>query len=126
MWQNVLLVGAGGFVGSAGRYLTSVGLQHLVTKPWIPLGTLAVNVVGCFLIGLLAGLGESRQILSPEVRLLVLVGAFGGFTTFSTFGFETLNLAKDGEFTRAVLNIASHVIIGLFAVWLGDVLARLA
>lgn len=89
-----------------------------------PLGTLAVNVVGCLLIGVLHGLAETRQIISPELRLLLMIGMIGGFTTFSTFGYETLALLRDAEVFRAMANVTVQVLFGLIAVWLGDMLGR--
>ena len=123
--KSVLLVGIGGFIGSASRYLVSSWVQRVVSDPWLPYGTLVVNVVGCLLIGLLSGLAETRQVLSPETRLIILVGVLGGFTTFSTFAFETLSLARDNQFPAALGNVGVHVIIGLVAVWIGHSVARM-
>lgn len=89
--------------------------------PW---GTLAVNIGGCFVIGLLFGLGETRQLFSPQARLFLLVGVLGGFTTFSTFGLESFNLLRDGEAARALANVALHIIVGLGAVWAGILCSR--
>lgn len=122
--QNILLVGLGGFVGSASRYLVSGWVQNLVDKPWIPVGTLAVNALGCFVIGLLGGLAEVREIMHPNARMFVMVGMLGGFTTFSTFGYETFGLGRDGETMLALANVGVQVALGLFAVWLGYALAR--
>ena len=122
--QNVLLVGLGGFVGSAGRYLVSGWVQNLIAKPLLPFGTLAVNVLGCLLIGLLGGLAEVREIMHPNARMFVMVGMLGGFTTFSTFGYETFALGRDGQSLMALANIGSQVILGLAAVWAGYAMAR--
>lgn len=122
--QNVLLVGLGGFIGSAGRYLVSGWVQQMVDKPLLPFGTLAVNVIGCLLIGLLGGLAEVREIMHPNARMFVMVGMLGGFTTFSTFGYETFALGRDGESLLALANIAAQVVVGLFAVWAGFTLAK--
>lgn len=122
--QNVLLVGFGGFIGSAGRYLVSGWVQNLVDKPLLPFGTLVVNVLGCLLIGLLGGLAEAREIMHPNARMFVMVGILGGFTTFSTFGYETFALGRDGESFMALANIGSQVVLGLAAVWVGFALAR--
>lgn len=122
--QNVLLVGLGGFIGSAGRYLVSGWVQNLIAKPLLPFGTLAVNVLGCLLIGLLGGLAEVREIMHPNARMFVMVGMLGGFTTFSTFGYETFALGRDGQSLMALANIGSQVILGLAAVWAGYAMAR--
>ena len=121
---NVLLVGTGGFVGSVGRYLVGLWVQSLVKQPWLPYGTLAVNVIGCFFIGLLYGLGEFRQLLRPEARLLLVVGVLGGFTTFSSFGYETFALMRDREFAATLANIGAQLVLGLIAVWAGHLVAR--
>jgi fluoride exporter len=89
-----------------------------------PLGTLVVNVLGCSLIGLAGGLAESRQVLGPEARSLLMIGVLGAFTTYSTFGYETLALVRDVEVAKAFLNIGLHLALGLAAVWLGGAVAR--
>lgn len=122
---KVLLVGMGGFAGSVCRYLASGLVQGICEKPWFPYGTLAVNVIGCFLIGLLGGLAENRQLFNPEVRLFLMVGFLGGFTTFSTFGYEVLAVARDGDVIAAFANLTGHLILGFGAVWIGFSLSRL-
>jgi CrcB protein len=120
---QALLVGLGGFAGSVLRYLVSGYAQGLNNNSTFPLGTLAVNVLGCLAIGMLSQLADSRAIFTPEARLLVFAGLLGGFTTFSTFGNETLDLARNGQLLLSVLNVASHILLGLGAVWLGRVIA---
>lgn len=122
---KILLVGSGGFIGSVLRYIISGATYRLFERPWFPYGTLSVNVLGCLLIGFLSGLAESRQLFSPEVRLLLFIGLLGGFTTFSTFGYESFNFARDGQWTATMLNIGLQVVLGLAAVWLGHILSRL-
>lgn len=122
---NILLVGAGGFIGSALRYLASGYVQQSTKSIDFPYGTLAVNVIGCFIIGLLAQLAESRGVFTSESRLFVFTGILGGFTTFSSFGNETLNLARDSQMMNALANIGANVIIGLLAVWLGRTVSYL-
>ena len=90
-----------------------------------PYGTLAVNVAGCLAVGVLGGLTESRQILGPDLRLFLFLGLLGGFTTLSTFGYETMALLRDSEQLRAAANVLMHVFAGLFAVWLGYSLSRM-
>jgi len=121
---SALLVGVGGFVGSAFRYGLSTWIGSLQGSRPLPLGTLAVNVVGCFLLGLLAGLGETRLTLGPQWRLLLFVGLLGGFTTFSTFGYETISLVRQAEVWKASLNVVAQVAVGLGAVWTGLIIAR--
>ncbi len=120
--QQVLLVGVGGFVGSALRYLISTGIQRLFSEAWLPYGTLAVNIAGCFLIGLLAGLADSRQILPPEARLILMVGVLGGFTTYSTFAYDSLALIRTGGFAAVATYILIHIVVGIAAVWLGHLI----
>lgn len=120
---QALLVGLGGFAGSILRYLISGYVQGLNNNITFPVGTLAVNVLGCLVIGSLSQLADSRALFTPEARLLVFVGVLGGFTTFSTFGNETLYLARGDQTFLSVLNVASHVLLGLGAVWLGRAVA---
>jgi len=122
---NILLVGFGGFIGSALRYLASGYVQQASKSVDFPYGTLVVNVIGCFAIGFLAQLAESRGVLTSESRLFVFVGILGGFTTFSSFGNETLNLARDSQMVNALANIGMNVVIGLLAVWLGRTVSYL-
>jgi len=121
---GLLLIGAGGFVGSVLRYAMGGLVHRIVPATMFPLGTLAVNVVGCFCIGLLSGLGEARGVLGPRTRLFLLIGLLGGFTTFSTFGCETHALSRTGEMAKALLNVAANVIVGIAAVWAGFALSR--
>jgi CrcB protein len=114
---NVLLVGAGGFLGSVARYLTGVLVRQNLSVSF-PLATMTVNVVGCFLIGLVSCLAE-RQSLHPQVVLLLSVGCLGGFTTFSAFGMETVSLFRTGHAGMALLNIGANLIVGLASVGLG-------
>ena len=120
---NALLVGLGGFIGSILRYVLS-GLVHEWTRrDDFPVGTLAVNVIGCFVIGVLSQLAEARGAFAPETRAFVVIGILGGFTTFSSFGNETMNLWRDSQNALAALNIAAHLVLGLGAVWLSRALA---
>ncbi|HET7144078.1 MAG TPA: fluoride efflux transporter CrcB [Anaerolineales bacterium] len=122
---NILLVGLGGFIGSVLRYLASGYVQQSTKSIDFPYGTLAVNVIGCFLIGFLAQLAEGRGVFTSESRSFVFVGILGGFTTFSAFGNETLNLARDSQMMNALANVGANVILGLFAVWLGRTVSYL-
>jgi fluoride exporter len=122
---QLLWVGLGGFLGSVGRFVISGFFNRLSPALAFPIGTLAVNILGCFLIGLLHGLAESRNMLGTDTRIFLFIGVLGGFTTYSTFGFESLALLKDGAMLKASANILIHVFVGLAAVWLGDTLGRL-
>jgi fluoride exporter len=122
---NVFLIGIGGAFGSVARYLVSSWVQAMIRNTFFPLGTLTVNVVGCFVIGFLAQLAEARGFFTSEARAFVFIGILGGFTTFSTFGNETYNLAHNGELTSALANIGANVILGLLAVWAGHITASL-
>lgn len=119
--MKFLLVGAGGFIGSVLRYALGGFVQQSAKNAKFPIGTLAVNLIGCFVIGLLSQLAEARGLFSLETRALLFTGLLGGFTTYSAFGNESFSMLRDGETTLAFLNIASHIILGLGAVWLGRV-----
>lgn len=121
---NLLLVGIGGFIGSILRYLASGWVQQISRSVEFPYGTLAVNLVGCFIIGVLAQLADARGMFTGETRAFVFIGVLGGFTTFSSFGNETLNLLRDGETLPALANASAHVVLGLGAVWLGRAVAH--
>lgn len=116
---NAMAVGSGGFLGALSRYGLSGLVHRHMPLTTFPYGTLVVNLLGCLLIGLLTGLGEARQVFGPEVRLFALIGLLGGFTTFSTFGYETFAMIRDSEYVRAAANVGVHVILGLVLVWIG-------
>lgn len=122
---NILLIGLGGFIGSVLRYLIASYVQQATKSVDFPFGTLAVNVLGCFLVGFLAQLVEGRGAFTSESRAFIFVGILGGFTTFSAFGNETLNLARDSQMIRALANIGGNVAVSLFAVWLGRTISYL-
>ena len=122
---NVLIVGLGGFIGSALRYLAGGWAQGLSKSLDFPYGTLTVNLIGCFVIGFLGELAEARGIFTSETRLLIFIGLLGGFTTFSSFGNDTLNLARSGQMLNALTNVAVNIIFGLLLVWLGHTVAYL-
>jgi fluoride exporter len=115
---KLLFIAAGGAVGSVMRYLVSGWGQSLVGG-WFPLGTLTVNVTGCLLIGILGAYFAGPQLVREEYRLAVMIGALGAFTTFSTFGFETFTLARDGELRWALANLLLSNGLGLVCVWFG-------
>ena len=116
---SVLLVGVGGFAGSVARYLLGGWLLHHTAQQRFPWSTFAVNVAGCLVIGVLAGLAERHSMFSPGLRLFLFTGLLGGFTTFSAFGLETLFLLRRGEPWVAAAYVGGSVLLGLLAVWLG-------
>lgn len=120
---NALLVGSGGFIGAVFRYGLSGMVQRTAPLSSVPWGTVAVNLLGCLLIGVVAGLIESRQWFSTEARLFILIGVLGGFTTFSALGFEAFELLRNAEYLRAFCYVAVQVFAGLALIWGGFVVA---
>ncbi len=120
--KELLLVCVGSFFGGGARYLVSKAIQTWlsVSFPW---GTMTVNVVGCFLIGLLSGLSLSGQI-SPSTKLILVTGFCGGFTTFSTFMNENLLMGRDETVLPAILYTLSSLVLGLIAVVVGYQLVK--
>ena len=117
MIKNMLLVGLGGGVGSMLRYLSTHGLYKIIEKPF-PFGTLFVNVLGCFLAGIVSGIllkmgGDER------IRLLLMVGFCGGYTTFSAFAHENMSMLQNENYLGLLLYISLSIVTGLVAVWLG-------
>jgi len=122
---RVLLVGAGGFIGSIIRYILSGVSQTLFVTSRFPVGTIVVNLSGCYLIGLLSQLAESHSALRDLSRSFLFIGVLGGYTTFSTFSNESLNLLRAGDTVLAIVNIALQVAGGLLFAWLGRLTAQL-
>ncbi len=120
--MNTLLVAIGGAIGAAGRYLIG-GWVQTFSGAGFPLGTFFVNITGSMVIGIILGLAE-RGALSGQARLLLAVGVMGGYTTFSSFSYDNLGLLQSGETGRLLFNIVGQLAIGLFAAYLGVVLAR--
>ncbi len=117
--SKLLLVGVGGFLGAILRYAVSGLVQNLSQSIAFPYGTLVVNMTGCFFMGVCYHLVEIQVGMTAEMRLLLMVGLLGSFTTYSTFSGETLQLIQDQRLLAALLNTGTHILIGLFAVWLG-------
>jgi CrcB protein len=115
---NLLAIAIGGALGSVARYLLTVFVVR-VSGPLFPLGTFVVNIIGCLAFGALAGAASSRLSLSPEVRLFWFTGILGGFTTFSSYAFESFVLVRDGHFLAASANIVGQVVLGLLAIAAG-------
>jgi CrcB protein len=120
---NVLLVGAGGFIGAIARYGVIAGVGKLIS-PSFPWGVLTANIIGSLLIGILAGIGESRHFFSTEARLLIFIGALGSFTTFSSITNDTMALVRASNYVEALANIALSLVLGLTAVAIGYALAK--
>jgi CrcB protein len=117
--RNLFFVGIGGFIGALLRYLVSGYVQNLSHRIDFPYGTLMVNVVGCLLIGALSQLVELQFEITAELRLLLMVGVLGSFTTYSTFSNETITLLQDQRAALALMNIGLHLVLGLAAVLAG-------
>lgn len=120
--KEILLVCIGSFFGGGARFLVSKALQSFVALS-LPWGTMVVNVLGCFLIGLLSGWALNEQ-LSPTAKLVLVTGFCGGFTTFSTFMNENLLLSREGALLAAVLYTLGSMALGLLAVILGHQIAK--
>jgi CrcB protein len=118
MIKEILLVGLGGGAGSILRYLSAVCSNKMFPSAF-PAGTFFVNILGCFILGLLVGLIEHRQMLNVNHRLLFITGFCGGFTTFSTFSAESLQLFESGHTLLGAVYVAASVLTGIAAVWLG-------
>lgn len=117
------LIMAGGAIGSLFRYLLQ-GWGQRVANGTFPLGTLIVNVIGCFVIGVLSMLFTGPLPIRAEYRVGLLVGVLGGFTTFSSFGWETFAMANEGQGMGAIMNLLLSVTLGMAAVWIGYRLAE--
>ena len=118
MIKTILLVGIGGFVGSVARYFVSK--LNLSIDIWsIPIGTLTVNIVGSYVIGLLAGISEKSVLITPDLRLLLMVGICGGFTTFSSFANENLMLMQNAQLFSLLMYSGLSIMLGFIAVYLG-------
>jgi CrcB protein len=124
MWKHVLLIGTGGFIGSVARFFVSK-LNTRVEWFAIPVGTLTVNVVGSLIIGFLIGISEKSPILNVELRMFLMVGLCGGFTTFSSFSGENLMLLRNGQILPLLLYTILSVALGFTAVYFGYLSTKL-
>ena len=116
---NAAMVGLGGFLGALARFTVSGVIQESFLKGVFPIGTLLVNMLGCVLIGLFLGVSDARDIFTVQVRLFLVVGVLGGFTTFSTFGYETFMMISEGDYLKAIVNVMAHIVFGVTLVWGG-------
>ena len=122
--KHLLLVGLGGFIGSVARFLVSkLNLSwHFLS---IPMGTLTVNVLGSFIIGILVGISVKSDLISTDLRLFLMVGFCGGFTTFSSFSSENLILMQNGQVVTVLIYTALSILLGFLAVYLGYIFTNL-
>ena len=119
----MLLAGAGGFIGTCCRFLTNrLYLTYFQTS--LPVATFTVNILGCLIVGLILGLLNKAGLVSPNMNAFLVVGFCGGFTTFSTFSYESFTLGANGEIFTSLLYIVFSIVLGLIAVWLGLMIAR--
>jgi CrcB protein len=124
MFSNILLVGLGGGIGSILRYLCQRWVSQFYQHNF-PLATFLVNISGCLLIGILYALSEKGNLLSPSSRLLLVTGFCGGFTTFSTFAYENMELLRIGDNFYFLLYAAGSVVLGIVAVYLGSLIIKI-
>ncbi|HUI10550.1 MAG TPA: fluoride efflux transporter CrcB [Bacteroidota bacterium] len=121
--MNLLFVFIGGGIGAAARYLLQ-GVVYKFAGTEFPYGTIVVNVLGCFTIGLLMSSMEDRFLATPALRLFLTIGILGGFTTFSSFSYETMALLREGNLLAGGINVVASVLLCLGATWLGLGLGR--
>ena len=119
MTKEILIVGVGSFAGGVLRYILSVGLSKLGRLWAFPIGIMVINILGCFLIGVLYGYFKSKATTDPVLPLLLMTGVLGGFTTFSTFSFETIQLLQQNEWLKAALYVVGSVGLGVVVCYLG-------
>ena len=122
--KDVLVVFVGGGIGAAGRYWLS-GLAYRFSSGAFPVGTMVVNILGCFLIGVFMGSMEERFLVTPALRLFLTIGVLGGFTTFSSFSYESMALLRDGEMFLGLANVGGSVLFCLLATFAGSAAAKL-
>jgi CrcB protein len=124
MIKNILLVGLGGGIGSIARYCCQKWFAENISSPF-PWGTLAVNLIGCFLIGIIFAAAERSDLLTPATRLFLIAGICGGFTTFSAFAFENMQLFRSGDILYLLLYSAGSLVLGVAAVFAGIAVIKL-
>jgi fluoride exporter len=122
MNRNILIVGLGGFIGSIARYLIALSLAKSF-QPF-PTGTFLINIVGCLAIGIVYGISDRSAILSPQWRLFLATGVCGGFTTFSSFAYENVNLLEIQQYSVATLYTVGSIVLGFLTAAIGVFLTR--
>ncbi len=123
MIRTLLIVGFGGFIGSILRFLVQIIVEKGLTTTF-PWGTFIANVTGSFIIGIVFAFAEKGNVMSSEWRMFLAVGICGGFTTFSSFAYNNLNLIKEHSYGQLLWNVGGSLFLGIFAVYLGIVLVR--
>ncbi|MEP6636598.1 MAG: fluoride efflux transporter CrcB [Acidobacteriota bacterium] len=121
--QKILFIGLAGLLGTLGRYALSAYTTERLGDAF-PLGTLLVNIIGCFLAGVLLAVFQERWSLSPAIQSVLMVGFLGGFTTFSAYGLQTFSLLRDGQVGLATINVVASNVLGLLTVWAGYSLGK--
>jgi fluoride exporter len=124
IFYETLCVGLGGFLGAILRYCSNSLVSKLINTEQFPYGTFLVNITGCFCIGVVFGISRYIFQLDNHLKLFVLVGILGSYTTFSTFAYETLQLMENGKIISPFLNVFMQVTIGITAVWIGILLTK--
>ncbi len=124
MLTKILLVGLGGFVGASLRYISGLVVGRFTSETPFPYETFVVNMIGCLLIGLLAGLADTRDLFSETSRIFIFTGILGAFTTFSTFSHDTVGLFQNGHSYHALINLGVQIFLGLITVWGGLQLSK--
>ena len=120
---SIAWVAIGGAIGSVARFVLSTVILRL-SGSLFPVGTFAVNLAGCIAFGAIVGAAEQRVVLTPNARAFLLVGVLGGFTTFSSYAFESFALLQDGQYAAAALNLIGQVVAGLLGFWVAYVIAH--
>ncbi len=121
---NAIFVGVGGFIGAVSRHLLGNYIHALTKHLPFYFSTLIVNIFGCFLIGILSQMFEKQIDINPEIRLFLMVGILGAFTTYSTFSNDTINLFREQRLLLSMLNVFSHIFLGLAAVYFGRIMIK--
>lgn len=121
--KSLILVGLGGAVGSVLRHLSSTVVNRF-SNTTFPLGTFVVNIIGCLIIGMLVSAAGKYQLINNDIKLLLITGFCGGFTTFSTFSYENIQLLNTGNISSFALNIIASVVLGIVGVWLGLIIIK--
>ncbi|MCK5781447.1 MAG: fluoride efflux transporter CrcB [Flavobacteriales bacterium] len=124
MIKTLLIIGSGGFLGSISRYLTQQFLQRYFDTAW-PIGTLTVNVVGSFIIGVVFAYSLESDLISNDLKAFIAVGFCGGFTTFSSFALDNFNMLSSGQIISMLLYLTLSLVLGFAALYLGIILVRL-